>query len=76
MENQTAELQCLLRIEILLTALVRSNLNNALTAIVANKRLCRLFELTGNATAREASQKTGMGLGSISRTWQGWRSSD
>ena len=72
MENPSEELQCLLRIETLLTALVRGKAADATAAITADKKLSQLFELTGKATVREASKKTGLALGTISRTWQEW----
>lgn len=74
MVDQTAELRCLLRIEALLTALVRSAAAEALKEVSSDRKLARLLELTGKATVREASRKTGLSLGTISRTWQEWES--
>jgi hypothetical protein len=70
--GSAAESQCLLRIERLLTSLVRSSLAEPLRQIASDKRLSQLYELTGKATVREISRKTGFSLGTISRTWQGW----
>jgi predicted transcriptional regulator len=72
MENQSPELQCLPRIETLLTALVRSSLTDAIAVITNDKRLSRLLELTGKATVREAPRKTGTALGTISKAWREW----
>lgn len=72
MSDKGPELQCLLRIEALVAALVRSQAAEKLAAISADKKLSRLFELTGRASVREASEKTGLGLGTISRAWQDW----
>jgi Fic family protein len=70
--TESPELQCLRRIETLLTALVRFNAAETLKEIAADRKLSRLFELTGKTTVREASQKTGLALGTISRAWQEW----
>jgi hypothetical protein len=72
MDDDKPQLECLLRIEALLAALVRANFKETLAAISADRKLSRLFELTGRATVREASRKTGLGLGTISRAWQEW----
>jgi len=60
------------RLEQLVAALLRIALSESLVQIQADKRLKRLYDLTGVRDVRTIAKKTGYSLGTISHTWQSW----
>lgn len=71
-DEPSKELKCLRRTEELLTALVRDKLSENIKARLPDKKHRILYDLTGQRSIRELSQKTGFSLGKISRTWHEW----
>ena len=70
--NTTEELKILRRIQELLTVLVRATLSETLGKELRDKNLRQLYEETGRVPVRELSRRTGLGAGTISRTWRKW----
>ena len=67
-----SELEYLERIENLLTALTKKALAETMRAELTDKKLVRLYELTGSGTVKELAAKTGLSTGKISGLWQKW----
>ncbi len=56
----------------LLTVISKTLLSDALKNEVKNKKMAKLYELTGSDTRDEISKKIGMSAGAISAVWQRW----
>lgn len=62
----------ILRSNELLTVISKTLLSDLLKNEVKNKKMAKLYELTGSATVKEISKKIGMSAGAISAVWQRW----
>jgi len=70
MTDQTNEI--LLRVEQLLRGILRRSASALLSQIRADKKLRRIYELTGTKDVRSIAKVTKCSLGKISRIWQSW----
>lgn len=65
--------EILLRIEKLLTAILRSTVADHLEEIRTNKTLRTIFEMTGGKwTVAEIAKKSKVSTGKVSGLWQSW----
>jgi len=72
MSEQTEVLTCLRRIEDLLVALLKREVSDVLEKELSDDNMRKIYALTGECTARELSEETGLGIATISRVWQRW----
>ena len=72
MSHELDIVERLRRIEDLLAALVHMRLSSVMEQELIDPKMKKLYELTGECTARELSEETGLGIATISRVWQRW----
>lgn len=72
MSHELDIVERLRRIEDLLTALVHMRLSSVMEQELSDPEMKKLYELTGERTARELSKETGFSIATISRAWQRW----
>jgi len=65
-------LATLQRMEALLRILVKLELRSIMDTELTTDMLRKLYEMTGATNAREITRATGLGLGTVSRTWSRW----
>lgn len=66
------QLATLLRIEALLTLLAKRSIQPLLEQELIDPTARKIYEATGNKTVREIAEETGVGIGTVSRTWSRW----
>jgi hypothetical protein len=74
MTEQEEVLASLKRIEELLTVLVKSELSGIIEKELSDSDMKKLYTITGNCTARQATKELDWSLGKISSIWQKWES--
>jgi DNA-binding transcriptional regulator YhcF (GntR family) len=62
----------LLRIEALLTLLAKRSIQPLLEQELSEPIARKIYEATGDKTVREIAEETGVGIGTVSRTWARW----
>jgi len=60
------------RIEELVTAIAKTMMQVQLQSVLDDKRHRLLYQNTGKLPVKKLAKKTGLSVGTISRTWQQW----